>query len=179
MAPELKLAEPIRNGRGRAVAGGARSRAHRFCREAAARGVRTLFPIVLAVGLFVSGCVGPGREAVLDGLVGQDLSVAIETLGQPGAVVELGEGRRAYLWQRLFVNDFGPPTSIRDDWRSESTYWFDDEPPDVPGRLCSTRLAVGFDLVIESWDYACETVTVDRVQGRARRGHGEWFDVSR
>jgi DNA-directed RNA polymerase beta subunit len=44
----------------------------------------------------------------------------------------------------------------RDDWL------FGDEPLVVEARICSTRLAVGFDFRVEGWDYGCETALIER-----------------
>jgi hypothetical protein len=139
----------------------------------------TRFCAIVALAALLAGCLGPRREQILNDLVGQDLSVAIETLGQPREVVELGEGRRTYVWERVFIHDDQPAAFSNEYWRHESRHWFDDDPEEVPARLCSTGLQVGFDLVVESWDYGCETVTVDRERGRIRRGRGPWVDYPR
>lgn len=120
--------------------------------------------ICIAVSLLtlLAGCTGTRREETLDAMIGQDLDVAIETLGQPHEAIELGQGRRTYVWQRTFTFDYGPPSFTVEDWRYDSTFWFEDEQQEAPARLCSTSLTVGFDLVIESWDYGCENITVER-----------------
>lgn len=120
-----------------------------------------LLTAVLTLAL-TAGCAGTWRQETMDAMVGQDVDVAIETLGQPAEVVELGEGRRTYVWQRIFTYDYGPPSYTLEEWRYESTFWFEDDVREAPARLCSTRLEVGFDFVIEGWDYGCETIIVER-----------------
>jgi hypothetical protein len=112
-------------------------------------------------------------------MVGRDVDVAIETLGQPAEVIELGDGRRSYVWQRIFTYDYGPPSFTLEQWRYESTFWFEDEVREAPARLCSTRLAVGFDFRVESWDYGCETVTVQREQWPASEDRGNPIVIPR
>ena len=108
-----------------------------------------------------AGCAA-ARHRNLDSMVGEDIDVAIAALGQPAEVVELGEGRRAYVWQRIFTYDYGPPSFSLEQWRYESTFWFEDGVHEAPARLCSTRIEAGFDLRIEGWTYGCETIVVER-----------------
>ena len=125
----------------------------------------------LACALLAIAAVGCAakRAETLDAMVGRDVDVAIATLGQPAEVIELGDGRRSYVWQRIFTYDYGPPSFTLEQWRYESTFWFEDEVREAPARLCSTRLAVGFDFRVESWDYGCETVIVDRRRAASGR----------
>jgi hypothetical protein len=132
-------------------------------------GIRPLACALLAV---VAGGCAAKRAETLDAMVGQDVDVAIETLGQPAEIIELGDGRRSYVWQRIFTYDYGPPSFTLEQWRYESTFWFEDEVREAPARLCSTRLAVGFDFRIEGWDYGCETITVQREQWPASEDRG-------
>jgi hypothetical protein len=123
-----------------------------------ARWASLVLPIVLA-GL--TGCAG-ARHGSLDAMVGEDIDVAISAMGQPSEVLELGEGRRSYVWQRIFTYDYGTPSFSLERWRYDSTYWFEDDVREAPARLCSTRLEVSFDLRIEGWTYGCETIVVER-----------------
>lgn len=117
-----------------------------------------------------TACIGPSRQEVLDPMVGQDVDIAIEAFGQPAKTVELGEGRRLYVWQRVYDYDVGRQSF---DWPERSERWglgwFEDDMETVDARVCSTGLVVGFDFVIESWDYACERVEMDRERARIRR----------
>jgi hypothetical protein len=115
------------------------------------------------VGLLAvaAGCAG-ARHQTLEAMVGEDVGVAIEALGAPAEVIELDAGRREYVWQRIFTYDFGPPSFSLEQWRYESTFWFEDGIREAPARLCSTRLEVGFELRIEGWSYGCETIVVER-----------------
>ena len=114
----------------------------------------------LVLALAAAGCLGPTRKDSLDPLVGQDIDVAIESFGPPADTVELDGGGRAYVWRRVYHYDKGRRASSWPERRTAG--WVDD--PDRPqdGRVCATRLIVGFDLRIESWDYGCETMIVDR-----------------
>ena len=123
--------------------------------------------LCLAALALAAGCVGPSREELLDPMVGQDVAVAIEALGQPDETVDLGEGRHLYVWRRIYGYDVGRRSTRlfdprRDDWL------FDDEPEVVEARICSTRMEVGFDFRIGGWDYVCETVYVERGPWDAR-----------
>ncbi len=120
------------------------------------------FCVVASLLMFLASCAGPRREDTLDAMIGQDLDVAIETLGQPDEAIELGQGQRIYVWQRVFTFDHGPPSFTLEEWRYDSTFWFEDDQQEAPARRCSTRLTTGFDFVIESWDYGCENITVER-----------------
>lgn len=125
--------------------------------------------VITVLSWLLAGCQAVGRAQTLDGLTGQDVSLAIEALGQPHQVLEQGEGRRVYVWQRIFTYDYGPPSFTLEAWRYESTFWFEEDEQEAPARLCSTRLSVGFDMVIVSWDYGCETITVRREQWPAEQ----------
>jgi hypothetical protein len=139
-------------------------------------GIRLLACALFAVAV---GACATRRAETLDAMIGQDVDVAIETLGQPAEVIDLGDGRRSYVWQRIFTYDYGPPSFTLEQWRYESTFWFEDEVQEAPARLCATRLAVGFDFRIESWDYGCETITVQREQWPASEDRGNPIDISR
>ena len=139
-------------------------------------GIRPLACALLAVA--AAGCAAR-RAETLDAMVGQDVDVAIETLGQPAEVIELGDGRRSYVWQRIFTYDYGPPSFTLEQWRYESTFWFEDDVREAPARLCSTRLAVGFDFRIEDWDYGCETITVQRENWPASEDRGNPIVIPR
>ena len=139
-------------------------------------GIRPLACALLAVA--AGGCAAK-RAETLDAMVGRDVDVAIATLGQPAEVIELGDGRRSYVWQRIFTYDYGPPSFTLEQWRYESTFRFEDEVREAPARLCSTRLAVGFDFRVESWDYGCETVTVQREQWPASEDRGNPIVIPR
>ena len=71
--------------------------------------------------------------------------------------------------QRVFTYDYGPPSFTLEAWRYESTFWFEDDEQEAPARRCSTRLSVSFEMVIEGWDYGCETITVRREQWPAEQ----------
>lgn len=116
---------------------------------------------LLAPVLAVIACAG-SRPGGLEAMVGKDVDVAIEALGRPSEVIELGDGRREYVWQRIFTYDYGTPSFTIERWRYDSTFWFEDGVQEAPARLCATRLEVGFDLVVESWSYGCETIVVER-----------------
>lgn len=118
-------------------------------------------PFVALVSLALAAGCAASREELLDPMVGQDVVVAIEALGQPDETVELGAGRHLYVWRRVYDYDVGQQSTRsfhdrRDDWL------FGDEPLVVEARICSTRLAVGFDFRVESWDYGCETALIER-----------------
>ena len=110
--------------------------------------------------LLLTGCIGPSREELLDPMVGQDVDVAIEAMGQPDEAVSLGDGRHAYSWQRLYDYEMEHQTAILSN--RHRPHWLYEEPEFVEARLCETRLVVGFDFLIESWDYGCETVRIER-----------------
>lgn len=122
----------------------------------------------MIVGVLAAACAGPTREAVLDPMIGQDVDVAIEAFGQPEETVDLGEGRHLYVWRRVYEYDSGLHSLPEFD-RRRGDWLFDDAPLLVEARVCSTRLAVGFDFVIESWDYGCETDYVERRDWRRGR----------
>lgn len=119
--------------------------------------VSRLLLAVLLPGIAVA-CAGPSREALLDPLVGQDIGEAIRSLGPAAETVELGEGRRAYLWRRVYKYDKGRRARSWPDRRLAG--WTDDPSDPADARVCSTRLTTGFDLRIERWEYRCETVIV-------------------
>jgi len=119
--------------------------------------------IVAAICLTVA-CTGTERAETLDQIIGEDVAVAIEMLGQPHRVEDLGDGEQTYVWERIFTYDYGHPSFTLEEWRYDSTYGFPDDRPDARGRRCSTCLRVGFDMRIQAWDYSCETTTVDRGQ---------------
>lgn len=117
-----------------------------------------LLAAALLSGLLLSGCIGPTREERLDPMVGQDVDVAIEAMGQPDETVSLGEGRNAYLWQRMYDYDMEQRTLIQAE--RHRPHWLYEEPEFVDARLCTTTLIVGFDFLIESWEYECRTVQI-------------------
>lgn len=125
-----------------------------------------------------TGCAAQ-RAQTLDAMVGEDVDVAIEALGQPAEVIDLGEGRRQYVWQRIFTYDFGHPSFTLEEWRYESTFWFEDDVQEAPARLCATRLDVAFDFRIERWDYACERITVQRQPWPAAEDQGNPVRIPR
>jgi hypothetical protein len=118
---------------------------------------RFLTAVALA---FAAGCVSPSREDVLEPLVGQDIDTAIEAFGPPADTVELEDGRRVYAWRRVYHYDKGRRARSWPERRTAG--WTDDPERPADGRVCATRLTVGFDLRIEAWTYGCETVIVDR-----------------
>lgn len=120
-------------------------------------------PLLLAcLFALATGCGVVGQKDYLDGMVGQDVDVAIEALGQPDEVIALGEGRNDYVWRRIFTYDYGPPSFTLEQWRYDGVFAFEDDFHEAVARRCETRMTVGFDFVIESWDYGCETITVYR-----------------
>jgi hypothetical protein len=117
--------------------------------------------------LLLAGCLGPSREERLDPMIGQDLDVAIEVLGQPDESQSLEDGRQRHVWQRLY--EYDPPPDPRAWTRHSSGHWLDDDSETVDARLCETSLIVGFDFIIESWDYACHNVLLERDRWGASR----------
>ena len=120
-----------------------------------------LLPVLLS-----TGCIGLSREELLDPMVGQDVDVAIEAMGRPHETVSLGDGRHAYVWQRIYDYEFERQTRIQ-AYRHRP-YWLEVPTAVVDARLCTTRVVVGFDFLVESWDYGCETVQVERDAWRAQ-----------
>lgn len=118
-----------------------------------------LLPVLLLPVLLLAGCIGPTREELLDPMVGQDVDVAIEAMGQPDETLALGEGRNAYIWRRVYDYELERMTQIQSN--RHRPHWLYEEPAVVDVRLCETRLVVGFDFVIEGWDYGCRTVQVE------------------
>ena len=109
--------------------------------------------------LLAAGCV-PTREETLDPLVGQDVDAAIESLGQPAETIALEDGKHLYIWRRVYKYDNGRQARSWPERRQAG--WFEDPHRPEDARVCSTGLVVGFDFVIESWDYGCKTVIAER-----------------
>lgn len=137
------------------------------------------FSVVVSLSALLASCAGPGRQETLDAMIGQDLDVAIETLGQPDETIELGQGQRTYVWQRIFTFDHGPPSFTLEEWRYDSTFWSEKDQQEAKARQCSTSLTVGFDLVIETWDYRCENITVERQRWPTWRDRPNRLDLRR
>ena len=118
----------------------------------------TILPI-LAVFL-LSACAGPSRETLLDGMVGQDVEAAVEEFGKPAEVVTLDEGRYVYIWRRVYNYDVNRRADSWPERRLEG--WQSDPDKPVKARVCLTSLYVGFDFVVERWDYGCHTEVEER-----------------
>lgn len=115
--------------------------------------------------LLVAGCTTPSRQELLDPMVGQDVEVAIEAFGKPDEIVDLEEGRHVYIWRRVYNYDTGRRA---DSWPERRLGgWIEDEDEQTDSRVCSTRLTIGFDLLIEEWEYGCETVFGSRMIDRS------------
>jgi len=112
---------------------------------------------ILATLLAVAtiGCAGPSRESMLDSMVGRDVENALEAFGQPAEVVDLDEGRNLYVWRRVYRDDFD---RFAGSWPDRGLGGWDED-PDRPVRLrvCLTSLYVGFDFIVERWEYGCRT----------------------
>ena len=117
--------------------------------------------VVVAALCLAAACTGARRAETFDQMIGEDVAVTIEALGQPQQVEDMGDGRQAYVWERIFSYDYGHPSFTVEEWRYESTYGFPSDRPSPRGRRCATRFLVGFDMRIEGWDYACETIKVE------------------
>lgn len=112
---------------------------------------------ILATLLSVAlpGCAGPSRDSLLDSMVGEDVDKAIETFGQPADVIDLDEGRSIYVWRRVYDFEFDSGAGI---WPERRPEIWEREPQQSPrSRVCLTSLYIGFDFVVERWDYACRT----------------------
>jgi hypothetical protein len=129
---------------------------------------RSLHALVagLLTATLLAGCIGPSREERLDPMVGQDVDVAIETMGQPDETVSLGDGRHAYRWQRIYDYEMEHRAMVQSN--RHRPHWLFEEPAFVDARLCTTQLIVGFDFLIESWDYGCETIQIEKDTWRAQ-----------
>lgn len=117
-------------------------------------------PSTLLIILLAAGCAGPSREATLDSMVGQDVETALETFDKPSEVAELEDGRKAYIWRRVYNYDNGRRADSWPERRQQG--WVEDDSTPARSRVCSTRLVVNFHFVVESWDYRCETVIEQR-----------------
>lgn len=62
---------------------------------------------ILALLAVAAGCSGPYLEERLDPMIGQDVDVVIEMLGQVYRTVELGDRGHRYVWERLYEYDLG------------------------------------------------------------------------
>ena len=109
--------------------------------------------------VLIAACAGPGREESLDAIVGEDIEVAMEAFGQPSEIIDLDQGRHVYVWRRHYNYDVNRRARSWPERRLAG--W--EEPSMLPSksRVCSTRLFVSFDLVVEGWEYGCETVVQD------------------
>lgn len=83
------------------------------------------------------------------------MDYAIEAFGQPSDVVDLEEGRYIYVWRRVYDYEFSSRSGIWPERHRE--IW--EEEPDQPvrSRVCLTSLYVGFDFIVERWEYDCRT----------------------
>ena len=114
---------------------------------------RTALATLLALGLWA--CAGPSRETVLDSFVGQDVEIAVEEFGKPAQVVTLDEGRYVYIWRRVYSYDVNRRADSWPERRLQG--WESDPDKPVKARVCLTSLYVGFDFIVERWDYGCHT----------------------
>jgi hypothetical protein len=121
---------------------------------------RFLLPLAALIVPLTNGCVGPSRDSVLDSMVGKDIDYAVEAFGQPADVIDMGEGRQTYVWRRVYNFDVNRRADSLPERRMKG--WIDDPDEPTKGRVCSTRFLVGFDFIVQSWDYGCETVIEKR-----------------
>jgi hypothetical protein len=119
--------------------------------------------VIALIVLLHASCVGPSRENLLDAMVGEDVDYAVEAFGQPADVIDVGQGRQAYVWRRVYNYDVNRRA---DSWPERRLAgWTEDKDKPTKARVCSTRLVVGFDFIVQSWNYGCETVIEKRGPG--------------